>query len=341
MFRPEMEVKKIIWAVDAFEEREGLLEKTAQILDFFQHKSRVQIEPVFILASSEVKWLGDFNSAWLEQFQTNLQHHLEEVLRSQSQGFILQPKILLEPLASTSAAVESLIDYCRKQTADLVIVSSHRRRGLDRFFLGSFAESLLAHSPLPVLVVGRGVKVGAQCRRVLFPTDFGEASRPSFRRALTIANQMGADLTLFHAIPLPAQIVMDTGYYPAMYGVEGEIVTLEDFVRAQADRQSRRAESWTEWAQQEGVNSGFKVDSSGSPVDTLICTEAEKGVYDLIVMESHSKPLKTALLGSTTRNVVRMAPCPVLVLPRECLQLESSIVRSKEKVSSMQVPNPL
>jgi nucleotide-binding universal stress UspA family protein len=34
-------------------------------------------------------------------------------------------------------------------------MGSHGRRGIRRFFLGSVAESVVRHSPLPVLVVRR------------------------------------------------------------------------------------------------------------------------------------------------------------------------------------------
>ncbi|HEV8021324.1 MAG TPA: universal stress protein, partial [Candidatus Lustribacter sp.] len=37
--------------------------------------------------------------------------------------------------------------------ADLIVLGSHGRQGLERFFIGSVAEHVVRNSPLPVLVV--------------------------------------------------------------------------------------------------------------------------------------------------------------------------------------------
>ena len=44
-------------------------------------------------------------------------------------------------------------DEAVKRHADLVIVGSHGRHGLQRFFLGSVAESIVRQAAVPVLVV--------------------------------------------------------------------------------------------------------------------------------------------------------------------------------------------
>lgn len=319
MLNDRYKMKKIIWSIDAFEEKEDLQAKAARVLGVFQNKTFAEIEPVFVLGSTELNWPVDYSTDWMREFQTNLRTHLEDVLLTTGFPHILTPKILVEPLASTSAAVETLLDYAIKQHADLIIVSSHGRRGLDRFFLGSFAETLLVHSAVPILVIGSGIKVEPQFSRILFPTEFGDYAREVFRRTVSAAKQMNASILLYHAVPMPARIVMDTGYYPSLYGVEGEMVSLEDFLRIQTDHQMKRAQSWAEWAKTEGVECAVQVETANDPVDDLICREATNGGCDLIVMEGQSGPLKVALLGSIARNVVRAGPCPVLVFPRNSL----------------------
>jgi nucleotide-binding universal stress UspA family protein len=48
---------------------------------------------------------------------------------------------------------EALIAAAQQQGADLIVVGSHGRQGLQRLFLGSVAENVVRNSPLPVLVV--------------------------------------------------------------------------------------------------------------------------------------------------------------------------------------------
>lgn len=37
--------------------------------------------------------------------------------------------------------------------ADLIVIGTHRRHGVDRFFMGSDAEQILRRAPVPVLLV--------------------------------------------------------------------------------------------------------------------------------------------------------------------------------------------
>jgi nucleotide-binding universal stress UspA family protein len=48
---------------------------------------------------------------------------------------------------------DALIAAAQHQGADLIVLGSHGRRGLERFILGSIAEGVVRKSPLPVLVV--------------------------------------------------------------------------------------------------------------------------------------------------------------------------------------------
>ncbi|HWE18241.1 MAG TPA: universal stress protein [Hyphomicrobiaceae bacterium] len=46
----------------------------------------------------------------------------------------------------------AILTTAKARGCDLIVMSSHGRRGLDRLFLGSQARHVLAHSPIPVLI---------------------------------------------------------------------------------------------------------------------------------------------------------------------------------------------
>lgn len=48
---------------------------------------------------------------------------------------------------------EGVIAEAERRKADCIVIGSHGRRGLRRLFLGSVAENVLRHSPVPVLIV--------------------------------------------------------------------------------------------------------------------------------------------------------------------------------------------
>ena len=54
---------------------------------------------------------------------------------------------------------EALIAAAQQRDADLIVLGSHGRRGLQRLFLGSVAEYVVRNAPLPVLVVRTGENV--------------------------------------------------------------------------------------------------------------------------------------------------------------------------------------
>jgi nucleotide-binding universal stress UspA family protein len=80
------------------------------------------------------------------------------------------------------------------------------------------------------------------------------------------------------------------------------------------ENRNKDALKWAEEAQSEGVSITTSVDiKQGEPVVQSILKLAKKHP-GLIAMVSKSGPTKTALLGSTTRNLVRDSPFPVWVL---------------------------
>jgi len=56
-------------------------------------------------------------------------------------------------LAPVGEPVESVAEAAGDWRADLVVIGSHGRDGVDRFLLGSVAEGVARHAPCPVLVV--------------------------------------------------------------------------------------------------------------------------------------------------------------------------------------------
>ncbi|MFZ5673238.1 MAG: universal stress protein [Pseudomonadota bacterium] len=48
---------------------------------------------------------------------------------------------------------EAIVDAAKSEGCSLIVIASHGRRGLGRLLLGSQTAEVLAHSPVPVLVV--------------------------------------------------------------------------------------------------------------------------------------------------------------------------------------------
>lgn len=55
--------------------------------------------------------------------------------------------------AIVGRVAESLVDYCAKNSVDLIIIATHGRSGITRWVRGSVADKILRSSKIPVMIV--------------------------------------------------------------------------------------------------------------------------------------------------------------------------------------------
>ena len=68
-------------------------------------------------------------------------------------------------------AVQEILAQAKTSRADLVVIGSHGRGGVQRLVLGSVAEKVLRLATCPVLTVRRGVRLVRRSRPVTFRND--------------------------------------------------------------------------------------------------------------------------------------------------------------------------
>jgi nucleotide-binding universal stress UspA family protein len=193
--------------------------------------------------------------------------------------------------------------------ADLIVMPTHGRTGLKHVFLGSTAEKIVRHSPCPVLVTrGNALqsKNGSRftIKTILVPVDFSSCSRDGLRYAIGFANEFGAKIIVQHATYL--------GY---IYSSEGNAIydvrAMQETARENAERQMRELVHTVKFGR---VKFGTVL-TEGSPV-LDICAFAKDRDADLIITSTHGLTgFKHVLIGSIAEQVVRHAPCPILVVP--------------------------
>jgi nucleotide-binding universal stress UspA family protein len=92
-----------------------------------------------------------------------------------------------------------------EKKVDMVVTGTHGREGLGKMVMGSHAENILRHSPVPVLVVGPYVRVEPETtvrmKRILFATDFSEASLAALPYAISLAEENEAELEILRVVP--------------------------------------------------------------------------------------------------------------------------------------------
>jgi nucleotide-binding universal stress UspA family protein len=184
--------------------------------------------------------------------------------------------------------VDAVAGYLVKRPIDLLVLSTEQRHGIMSWLRPSTAERTARQMHIPTLFIpdkGRGcvsLETGAvSMKQVLIPVDHSPPVGGAIERGLRAITAFGgtdARLTLLHVGP--------ESTFPPVPAPSGP------------------------W-------SIVKTSREGKPVDEILAA-AEESQADLIIMVTKgTHGLLEALRGTTTEQVIRSAPCPVLSIPAD------------------------
>lgn len=197
-----------------------------------------------------------------------------------------------------------LIAEAKSRGAGLIVLGGHGKSAMQRFFLGSFTETLASHAPIPVFVE-RG-EVAEVFKKVVLPTDLSPRSRHGVVEGLDWARQLGVPVVLLH--------VAETRFLPPRSPIDS--VNLE--------------EKMLEMAQEP-----FDNFVSGLPVQGLQVDRELRMGHATEEIENFLRGQRDALLilstrgasappgrwmGSVARQLLRHVQGPTLLVPPDTLE---------------------
>ena len=214
-----------------------------------------------------------------------------------------RPVVTMRSVRISDSPGPGILQYAREIDADLIVIGSHARDGVERLVRGSTAEYVLRRAQCPVLLVpphaGDG---GTVSGRVLVAHDFSYAAA----RALDAGHEMAAALGL----PLDVLHVVEVAYAVSPFGP----VTAPIDYEAMRDRSELLLR---EVAAAKGPRpvEAHLIARVGGAVDEIVRFAEDAGT-GLIVVGTHGRRgVRRFLLGSVAEGVARRAHCPVLVVP--------------------------
>lgn len=123
---------------------------------------------------------------------------------------------------------DAILNFARQKEIDLIVLGTHGRAAVPKALLGSVAERVFRHSPVPVLTLGPAVCRSAATgdpRSILAAADFTPASRRAVRFAAGLAHEHRSRLTVVHVLdPKQLQHVPDRA--AVEHGVELRLLDL-------------------------------------------------------------------------------------------------------------------
>ena len=206
-----------------------------------------------------------------------------------------------QAIVSEGGVWEALSDMIQEKQIDLIVMGTQGREGIGKLLLGSVTESVLRRAACPVLTIGPSVEVdpqrAVQMKRILFATDFSDASQAAAPYAISLAQENQAHLDLLHVVEnRKVNELVDT---PEL--IQGTIGRMRSLLPAEA-------ELWCEPA--------FVVES-GNVAEQVLKTARERKSDAIVIGVRHIERdfgASDHLPWHTAHKIIAAAPCPVLTI---------------------------
>ena len=206
----------------------------------------------------------------------------------------------VELIVQEGNPADSILTSAEAEAADLIVMGTHGRQGIDRLMMGSVTTKVLHRARCPVLVVRRPahdfVDPGAKgnsmrLHKVLFCTDFSKTAQGALPYAISLVQEYGAELTLLYTLD----------HFPQS-GWQNSLIEARQRLESVVPAASLKSDK---------VKSTARI---GKPYQEIIQIALEDRT-DLIVMGVHGHgAVDGVIFGSTTNRVIQLGPCPVLVV---------------------------
>jgi nucleotide-binding universal stress UspA family protein len=244
-----------------------------------------------------------------ETFQKNAERARQQMWRLMEQH--KGPPAEIFVLINEGDVREQVLQNRREQHADLVVMGTHGRRGLDRLRLGSVTERIVQQIACPVLVLSGQERETepepdepVSWKTLLVATDFSTNSDRALVYAIRLAEECAGKVILFHAAEAaPAEMPDTVGLFPE---------------RSHSPRE-QLAEAWEKLRLQVPDAAIGKCETvyevrEGNPREQILRVAREKEA-DLIVMGAQGLGRSSRPHGTLSMAVARDGSCPVLVVP--------------------------
>lgn len=190
---------------------------------------------------------------------------------------------------------DEILAFVRDRKPRLLALVTHGRRGLERLRLGSVAEEVLRQADVPLLVV-RPETAGTRGQSILAALDGSERAEEILPDVALLAKATGRAVEVV-SVSLPAVTAGGLGEMPMYFPKDDPTPYLKGVCRR---------------LEKEGVTAK-PVALAGRAAPELLAYAAEAGA-GFIAMTTHGRTgVRRALMGSIAEEILRNAPCPVLV----------------------------
>lgn len=195
---------------------------------------------------------------------------------------------------------EVIAEVVQSKQADLVMLGTYGRKGLNRLLMGSVTSQVILNSPVDTLIVKKPCNAcTGSYKSILVPFDGSEFSKKALTRACQLSKLDGSEVTVMYVIPRYEEMV-------DFFKTE----SISNSLHQEAVKIIARA---VDLATIQGITLKTEIVEGHAAEKTVETAQRLKS--DLIAMGSHGyRGINKAIMGSTTERVILNSPCPILVV---------------------------
>jgi nucleotide-binding universal stress UspA family protein len=200
-----------------------------------------------------------------------------------------------EMIVAENQTVPAILLTAEEKKADMIVMGTHGRSGINRLMLGSVTEKVLHETDRPVLTVrekkGAAELSRVSIRQVLCPVNYTEVALKALEHAVGISKCFEAELLVLHVIESHSTDIKEKDEHGRL------CAWIPDRIRSRCS---------------------FKeVVRRGDAAEQIIEAASSAGCDMIVLGAQHKRFHDTTVIGTTTLRVTRHAPCPVLTVIRK------------------------
>jgi nucleotide-binding universal stress UspA family protein len=247
-----------------------------------------------------------------------LKEHEHAYLNSVAERVKSVASVPVQVILAEGVVADTLQRQVETAKADLVVMTTHGRGALARFWLGSVADDLLRKLSVPILLIKPGdgpADFGTEVvfRHTLIALDGSPWAEEAIEAAVALGSTMNANYMLLRVVRPPAPWTVDYAHA----SMTPQVRQMLDRLRILHEAEVKEAGDYLDKIARSLAARSLKVQTrvvSAEQTASAILEAAQSGATNLIAVATHGRRgIRRMVLGSVADKVVRGASAPVLV----------------------------
>lgn len=291
----------IIWALDPLQDPNEAKNLIKELRTWSSHLG-CDVQPVAVF--------GSLTKAFPFSWENNTERLAQEIVgrylkKAQCKDF-LSPNMVFAATLSNRKMASELSKYAESKKAIMIFANTRAKKTWNPFRMGGFAETLIATSRVPVLLLNPTAQPSSKISSILFPTEFSRESKTALINLAPWAKAFNSKILIYNQVE-------NFPFYPMDFSGTLPPVDTATITKDVEKSRTKKAHAWIQLLEERDLNCSALVSRQKKYLSADILDIANKNQINLIALASNSGPVSQTLLGGVAQDVLLQAKCPVLI----------------------------